>query len=169
MLKDQTRNLYKNKIYRIIIYKNIQNLNNKREERMKLPFGTTFWFLVGCLNIVTAISLESKVNFARQIEKVFQCDPRDASTCKNGGSCTKQNGNEFYCICPSGLTGFACEKTDPCSPNPCRNNGTCFLDINFNYYCKCQTNFFGVNCSFVNNCNSTSCQNGGTCRPTENS
>ncbi|XP_043934129.1 lactadherin isoform X1 [Protopterus annectens] len=97
------------------------------------------------------------------------------NVCQNGGTCLTEIDNlPFFCLCPEGFTGIACNETEkgPCYPNPCKNEGACEVktssrrgDVFLEYYCKCPSGFDGLHCeNNVDDCAINPCQNGGQCR-----
>uniref|UniRef100_A0A7N6BCP3 Slit homolog 2 (Drosophila) n=1 Tax=Anabas testudineus TaxID=64144 RepID=A0A7N6BCP3_ANATE len=68
--------------------------------------------------------------------------------CQNGGSChlKEGEGSNFWCVCPEGFEGDACEiNIDDCEDNDCENNSTCVDGVN-NYTCMCSPEYTGELC-----------------------
>ncbi|XP_048224896.1 lactadherin-like [Perognathus longimembris pacificus] len=87
----------------------------------------------------------------------------DSSRCMNGGTCLKDRGDSFHCICPEGFTGRLCNETDkgPCSPNPCHHDGQCQVakdqlrgDVFISYFCQCPRGYTGIHCETPESLNS---------------
>ncbi|XP_052094473.1 protein crumbs-like isoform X1 [Mytilus californianus] len=86
--------------------------------------------------------------------------------CKSSGQCRDLTGStpSFNCTCPSGYSGYLCEKSiDYCEDLPCENGGNC-TSMNNDYQCVCPPGYSGKNCTVdTDNCIPGTCQNGGTC------
>ncbi|KAJ8046038.1 Neurogenic locus notch-like protein 2 [Holothuria leucospilota] len=103
--------------------------------------------------------------------------PCTMNSCFNSGRCFLQ-GENFFCVCPEGFTGFVCEKpiVEPVAPcDSCKNGGICVKFSN-GFYCECVDGFTGIDCSVPPQIDTTTlepeqlcpagaCQNGGTCQP----
>ena len=108
--------------------------------------------------------------------------------CKNGGTCSTGDPNQYSCACSSGYTGTDCEEDiDECKMSPCANQATCIVsDHNTStqkglsgyelrnlffpknhpgsYQCLCVRGWTGEVCeTIINDCSSQPCQNGGNC------
>lgn len=89
-------------------------------------------------------------------------------TCRNGGTCIRENGKE-KCLCPPGYHGKLCEQ-DTCFQH-CQNGGTCMKGSK-QPSCVCSPYFSGRRCE-IDLCAGPSppdkcelqcaCKNGGIC------
>ena len=50
------------------------------------------------------------------------------SPCENGGTCSKQDPNQYSCACLPGFTGMDCgQEINECNVSPCANGATCIV------------------------------------------
>ena len=89
-----------------------------------------------------------------------------SSPCKNGGTCSQEEGVCHYnCDCVVGYEGDRCEtEMNACDSDPCQFGGACSQKSGYQYECSCQAGTAGTNCEVdVNECQSNPCQNSGEC------
>ncbi|XP_023932349.1 uncharacterized protein LOC106160501 [Lingula anatina] len=94
---------------------------------------------------------------------------RGSNPCQNGGSCVvRDDGFGYWCECPFGYYGYACQHKQACLPNPCVNGGTCMSLSTGGYTCSCYPWFTGENCEKSQICDPNPCINGGRCVSSHN-
>ncbi|XP_053675116.1 cubilin homolog [Anopheles nili] len=80
-------------------------------------------------------------------------NPCASAPCKNGGTCTKIDAQNYNCTCPPGTNSPNCLRTvSPCEPNPCMNGGTCTpytVNLLTRYLCRCAGGYTGPRCQTV--------------------
>ncbi|XP_042269785.1 protein jagged-2 isoform X1 [Thunnus maccoyii] len=85
--------------------------------------------------------------------------------CKNGGTCTNTEPNEYQCECQEGFRGRNCDIVEhACLSSPCANGATCIEDpTGFN--CICTDGWTGHTCAdAVRQCDRSPCGRGATCQ-----
>ncbi|XP_056622392.1 protein jagged-1b isoform X2 [Triplophysa dalaica] len=87
--------------------------------------------------------------------------------CKNGGTCTNTEPNEYFCVCQEGFHGRNCDIVEhACLSNPCENGGTCIEDPT-GFSCVCTQGWKGPTCAAsLLHCDSSPCGLGATCQET---
>ncbi|XP_074536337.1 uncharacterized protein LOC141798347 isoform X2 [Halichoeres trimaculatus] len=87
--------------------------------------------------------------------------------CKNGGTCTNTEPNEYQCECQEGFKGRNCDIVEhACLSFPCMNEATCVEDST-GFSCICPDNWTGRTCSeAVRQCDRSPCGRGATCEET---
>ncbi|CAL8283426.1 unnamed protein product [Lota lota] len=89
--------------------------------------------------------------------------------CRNGGTCTNTEPDEYHCACRHGYSGKTCEIAEhACMSNPCANGGTCH-EVPSGFQCTCPAGWSGPTCAIgEDECESSPCAHGGTCMDLEN-
>ncbi|XP_069390006.1 protein jagged-1b [Paralichthys olivaceus] len=84
--------------------------------------------------------------------------------CKNGGTCTNTEPNEYKCECQDGFRGRNCDIVEhACLSSPCMNGATCVEDQT-GFSCICTDSWTGNTCTdAVRQCNRSPCGRGATC------
>lgn len=87
--------------------------------------------------------------------------------CKNGGTCSNTEPNEYQCECREGFRGRNCDVVEhACLSSPCLNGATCLEDPT-GFSCICTQTWTGHICSKpVLQCESSPCGRGATCQDT---
>uniref|UniRef100_A0A3Q3GYT2 Delta-like protein n=1 Tax=Kryptolebias marmoratus TaxID=37003 RepID=A0A3Q3GYT2_KRYMA len=81
--------------------------------------------------------------------------------CKNGGTCTNTEPNEYQCECQEGFRGRNCDIGEQCDRSPCGRGATCQESGS---RCSCPPGFSGKFCqSGPGPCDSAPCLHGGQC------
>ncbi|KAK5929421.1 hypothetical protein CgunFtcFv8_010652 [Champsocephalus gunnari] len=85
--------------------------------------------------------------------------------CKNGGTCTNTEPNEYHCECQEGFRGRNCDIVEhACVSSPCVNGATCVEDPT-GFSCTCTDNWTGHTCAeAVRQCDRSPCGRGATCQ-----
>ncbi|KAF6725780.1 Protein jagged-1b [Oryzias melastigma] len=85
--------------------------------------------------------------------------------CKNGGTCTNTEPNEYQCECPEGFRGRNCDIVEhACLSSPCMHGATCVEDLE-GFSCVCAEGWTGHTCSeAVKHCDRSPCGRGATCQ-----
>ncbi|XP_015225793.1 PREDICTED: protein jagged-1b-like isoform X2 [Cyprinodon variegatus] len=85
--------------------------------------------------------------------------------CKNGGTCTNTEPNEYKCDCQEGFKGRNCDIVEhACLSSPCMNGATCVEDPN-SFSCICAEGWTGNTCAdAVKQCDRNPCGRGATCQ-----
>ncbi|XP_054901592.1 protein jagged-1 [Poeciliopsis prolifica] len=85
--------------------------------------------------------------------------------CKNGGTCTNTEPNEYQCECQDGFRGRNCDIVEhACLSSPCVNDATCVEDPN-GFSCVCPEGWTGNTCAdAVRQCDRNPCGRGATCQ-----
>ncbi|XP_014858138.1 PREDICTED: protein jagged-1-like [Poecilia mexicana] len=85
--------------------------------------------------------------------------------CKNGGTCTNTEPNEYQCECQEGFRGRNCDIVEhACLSSPCANAATCVEDPN-GFSCVCPEGWTGNTCAdAVRQCDRNPCGRGATCQ-----
>ncbi|KAI1903827.1 hypothetical protein AGOR_G00031210 [Albula goreensis] len=88
--------------------------------------------------------------------------------CKNGGTCTNTEPNEYQCTCREGFRGRVCDIVEhACMSAPCRNGGSCTENAS-GFSCVCADDWTGLTCtSAVQKCLARPCAQGTTCLDVE--
>nr|XP_040240535.2 cubilin homolog [Anopheles coluzzii] len=75
-------------------------------------------------------------------------NPCASAPCRNGGTCTKIDAQNYSCACPPGTNPPNCMRTtSPCESNPCQNGGTCVGSSGTrNFLCRCPAGYTGLRC-----------------------
>ncbi|XP_035478543.2 protein jagged-1b [Scophthalmus maximus] len=84
--------------------------------------------------------------------------------CKNGGTCTNTEPNEYQCECQEGFRGRNCDIVEhACLSSPCMNGATCVEDPT-GFSCICTESWTGNTCTdVVRQCDRSPCGRGATC------
>ncbi|XP_005742174.1 protein jagged-1b [Pundamilia nyererei] len=84
--------------------------------------------------------------------------------CKNGGTCTNTEPNEYQCECQEGFRGRNCDIVEhACLSSPCMNGATCVEDQT-GFSCICSEGWTGHTCTdAVKQCDRSPCGHGATC------
>lgn len=84
--------------------------------------------------------------------------------CKNGGTCTNTEPNEYQCECQEGFKGRNCENVEhACLSSPCLHGATC-EDNPTGFSCTCADGWTGLTCAqAVRQCDRSPCGRGSTC------
>ncbi|KAL3880093.1 hypothetical protein ACJMK2_032362 [Sinanodonta woodiana] len=83
--------------------------------------------------------------------------------CLHGGSCFRDNINNYTCACPKGFAGPNCQY-HLCEGEFCENGGTCMMTNVYGRQCLCAKRFYGHRCQHsLLSCDETFCKNGGKC------
>ncbi|XP_028275020.1 protein jagged-1b [Parambassis ranga] len=87
--------------------------------------------------------------------------------CKNGGTCTNTEPNEYQCECQEGFKGRICDIVEhACLSSPCMNEATCVEDPT-GFSCICAEGWTGHTCAeAVRQCDRSPCGRGATCEET---
>ncbi|XP_034024225.1 protein jagged-1b [Thalassophryne amazonica] len=87
--------------------------------------------------------------------------------CKNGGTCTNTEPNEYQCECQEGFRGRNCDIVEhACLSSPCSNGATCMEDQS-GFSCVCAQGWTGHTCAdAVRQCDLSPCGRGATCQET---
>nr|XP_057935237.1 protein jagged-1 isoform X1 [Doryrhamphus excisus] len=85
--------------------------------------------------------------------------------CKNGGTCTNTEPNEYQCECQEGFKGRNCDIVEhACMSSPCMNAATCVEDPT-GFSCICADGWTGLTCAdAVKRCDRSPCGRGSTCQ-----
>ncbi|XP_055752437.1 protein jagged-1b-like [Salvelinus fontinalis] len=85
--------------------------------------------------------------------------------CKNGGTCSNTEPNEYQCECQEGFRGRNCDIVEhACLSSPCVNGATCAEEPS-GFSCVCADNWTGHTCADVaRRCDSNPCGRGATCQ-----
>ncbi|KAF3847663.1 hypothetical protein F7725_020691 [Dissostichus mawsoni] len=85
--------------------------------------------------------------------------------CKNGGTCTNTEPNEYHCECQEGFRGRNCDIVEhACLSSPCVNGATCVEDPT-GFSCTCTDDWTGHTCAeAVRQCDRSPCGRGATCQ-----
>nr|XP_061797518.1 protein jagged-1-like [Nerophis lumbriciformis] len=85
--------------------------------------------------------------------------------CKNGGTCTNTEPNEYQCDCQEGFLGRNCDIVEhACLSSPCMNGATCVEDST-GFSCSCAEGWTGKTCAdAVKQCDRSPCGQGSTCQ-----
>ncbi|TNN80419.1 Protein jagged-1 [Liparis tanakae] len=85
--------------------------------------------------------------------------------CKNGGTCTNTEPNEFHCECREGFRGRNCDIVEhACLSSPCMNGAACVEDPT-GFSCTCTDGWTGPTCvEAVRQCDRSPCGRGATCQ-----
>uniref|UniRef100_A0A1A8UJQ1 Delta-like protein n=1 Tax=Nothobranchius furzeri TaxID=105023 RepID=A0A1A8UJQ1_NOTFU len=84
--------------------------------------------------------------------------------CKNGGTCTNTEPNEYQCDCQEGFRGRNCDIVEhACLSSPCMNGATC-EENQTSFSCICAEGWTGNTCTdVVRQCDRNPCGPGATC------
>ncbi|XP_030599717.1 protein jagged-1b [Archocentrus centrarchus] len=84
--------------------------------------------------------------------------------CKNSGTCTNTEPNEYQCECQEGFRGRNCDIVEhACLSSPCMNEATCVEDQT-GFSCICSEGWTGHTCTdAVKHCDRSPCGHGATC------
>ncbi|XP_060902825.1 protein jagged-1b isoform X1 [Labrus mixtus] len=87
--------------------------------------------------------------------------------CKNSGTCTNTEPNEYQCECQEGFRGRNCDIVEhACLSSPCMNKATCVEDPT-GFSCICPDGWTGHTCAdAVRQCDRGPCGRGATCEET---
>uniref|UniRef100_A0A8C6SZZ3 Delta-like protein n=1 Tax=Neogobius melanostomus TaxID=47308 RepID=A0A8C6SZZ3_9GOBI len=87
--------------------------------------------------------------------------------CKNGGTCTNTEPNEYQCECQEGFKGRNCENVEhACLSSPCLNGASCEENPT-GFSCTCADGWTGLTCAqAVRQCDRGPCGRGSTCEET---
>uniref|UniRef100_A0AC35U7X4 Sushi, von Willebrand factor type A, EGF and pentraxin domain-containing protein 1 n=1 Tax=Rhabditophanes sp. KR3021 TaxID=114890 RepID=A0AC35U7X4_9BILA len=84
--------------------------------------------------------------------------------CQNNAICVPLASEEYFCVCPEGITGKNCEMLpNKCLGEPCLNEGVC---VNFGNHseCNCLPGFTGSGCQYkIDSCINNICKNNASC------
>ncbi|XP_030621050.1 protein jagged-1b [Chanos chanos] len=85
--------------------------------------------------------------------------------CKNGGTCSNTEPNEYQCECQEGFSGRNCDIVEhACLSSPCMNEATC-VENPSGFSCVCPHGWTGPTCAVaVLQCASGPCGRGATCQ-----
>ncbi|XP_068601845.1 protein jagged-1b [Brachionichthys hirsutus] len=85
--------------------------------------------------------------------------------CKNGGTCTNTEPDEYQCECQEGFRGRSCDLVEhACLSSPCSNGASC-VEIPTGFSCVCADGWTGHTCAdAVSMCDRSPCGRGATCR-----
>ncbi|XP_061683568.1 protein jagged-2 [Syngnathoides biaculeatus] len=85
--------------------------------------------------------------------------------CKNSGTCTNTEPNEYQCECQKGFRGRNCDIVEhACVLSPCVNGATCVED-SAGFSCVCAEGWTGKTCAdVVRQCDRSPCGRGATCQ-----
>ncbi|XP_068440883.1 protein jagged-1b [Clinocottus analis] len=85
--------------------------------------------------------------------------------CKNGGTCTNTEPNEYHCECREGFRGRNCDIVEhACLSSPCGNGAVCVEDLT-GFSCTCTDGWTGHTCNdAVRQCDRSPCGRGATCQ-----
>ncbi|XP_061916268.1 protein jagged-2 isoform X2 [Entelurus aequoreus] len=85
--------------------------------------------------------------------------------CKNAGTCTNTEPNEYQCECQEGFKGRNCEVVEhACMSSPCINGATC-VENPTGFSCICADGWTGLTCAdAVKRCDRSPCGRGATCQ-----
>ncbi|XP_051935151.1 protein jagged-1 isoform X2 [Hippocampus zosterae] len=85
--------------------------------------------------------------------------------CKNSGTCTNTEPNEYQCECQDGFRGRNCDIVErACVSSPCVNGATCVEDST-GFSCVCAEGWTGQTCAnVVRQCDRNPCGPGATCQ-----
>lgn len=85
--------------------------------------------------------------------------------CKNGGTCTNTEPNEYQCECQEGFRGRNCDIVEhACLSSPCVNGATC-VENPMGFTCVCTRDWTGHICAeAVRHCDRRPCGPGATCQ-----
>uniref|UniRef100_A0A3Q3BPV0 Delta-like protein n=1 Tax=Kryptolebias marmoratus TaxID=37003 RepID=A0A3Q3BPV0_KRYMA len=82
--------------------------------------------------------------------------------CKNGGTCTNTEPNEYQCECQEGFRGRNCDiDANECEASVCIHARSC-RNLIGGYLCDCLPGWTGPNCDISTSCQGL-CLNGGRC------